>query len=66
MLQQLGETQAAGDIRNMKTQALDLVADTLPQERFDLVDSTMTLYHIPDTDLILSRFHALLKPSGYF
>ena len=65
MLQVLGEKLAAGDIRNMEPRALDLVADPLPQERFDLVYSSMTLHHIPDTDLILSRFHALLKPSGF-
>jgi ubiquinone/menaquinone biosynthesis C-methylase UbiE len=65
MLRVLREKLAASDIRNMEPRALDLVADPMPQERFDLVYSAMTLHHIPDTALILSRFHALLNPSGY-
>ena len=54
---------AAGDPR-VRAVRLDLVADPLPAERFDLVFSLMTLHHIPDTDAVLRRLHDVLAPSG--
>jgi ubiquinone/menaquinone biosynthesis C-methylase UbiE len=65
MLQVLREKIVANDIRNMQSLALDLVADPLPPERFSLIYSAMTLHHIPDTELILCRFHALLERGGF-
>ena len=50
---------------NMEPQRLDLLVDDLPEERFDLVCSLLTLHHIPDTETILRRFHAVLKPGGF-
>ena len=43
---------------------LDLGADALPEERFDLVYTLMTLHHIPDTAKILGCFHSMLNPGG--
>jgi ubiquinone/menaquinone biosynthesis C-methylase UbiE len=54
---------AAGDSR-VRTIKLDLLADPLPAERYDLVFSAMTLHHIPDTVGILQRFRAILRPGG--
>lgn len=51
-------------VRNMKTAKLDLLVDPLPTQRFDLIYTSMTLHHVPDTDHILSIFHDLLKPGG--
>jgi len=58
---------AAGDAAGatMCTAKLDLIADPLPAERFDVVYSLMTLHHIPDTDAILRRFHEVLAPGGW-
>jgi ubiquinone/menaquinone biosynthesis C-methylase UbiE len=49
----------------MRAVKLDLVADPLPADRFDVVYSLMTLHHIPDTDAILRGFHAVLAQPGY-
>src|SRR6056297_789741 len=50
---------------NMKSVKLDLTSDPLPDKRFDLVYTMMTLHHIPDTRKILDQFYALLNPGGY-
>ncbi len=49
----------------MRAVKLDLLADPLPDARFDLVYSLMTLHHIPDTAAILERFRAVLARPGY-
>ena len=58
-----GKIAAAGDAA-MRTVRLDLLADPLPPQRFDLVFSLMTLHHIPDTAAILRRFRAVLAEPG--
>ena len=55
-------TRSADDMNSVK---LDLTSDPLPGKRFDLVYTMMTLHHIPDTRLILSKFYELLNPGGY-
>jgi len=55
---------AAGDAR-VRTVKLDLLADPLPPDRYDLVFSAMTLHHVPDTVGILQRFRAILRQSGF-
>ena len=50
---------------NMKSVKLDLTSNPLPDKRFDLVYTMMTLHHIPDTRLILNKFYELLNPGGY-
>ena len=59
-----GKVAAAGDPR-MHTVKLDLLADPLPADRYDLVFSAMTLHHIPDTVGILQRFRTILRPGGF-
>lgn len=58
-----GKIAAAGD-GAMRTVRLDLLADPLPAQRFDLVFSLMTLHHIPDTAAILRRFRDVLAQPG--
>lgn len=65
MLDVVNEKIAAQGVRNMTTLRLDLLADPMPTQRFDLIVTAMTLHHVPDTDRILSLFHALLNPGGY-
>lgn len=48
----------------MLARQADLTAEPLPEERYDLIYSAMTLHHIPDTAHILQVFHALLNPGG--
>jgi 2-polyprenyl-3-methyl-5-hydroxy-6-metoxy-1,4-benzoquinol methylase len=59
-----GKIDATG-ARNMTAVKLDLLADPLPATRYDLVCLLMVLHHIPDTDAILHRFHAILAPGGW-
>ena len=65
MLDVLKEKIANAGVTNMHPVRLDLTHDPLPDERYDLTYSLMTLHHIEDTKNILEKFHALLKPKGY-
>jgi ubiquinone/menaquinone biosynthesis C-methylase UbiE len=57
MLAVAEEKIAAQGVANMSTRQTDLTAEPLPDERYDLIYSSMTLHHIPDTDAILKTFH---------
>ncbi len=65
MLAVVKEKIDAQGVANMATVKLDLLADPLPAQRFDLIVTSMTLHHVPDTDHILRLFHDLLNPGGY-
>ena len=65
MLEVVNEKIAAQGVRNMTTMKIDLLADPQPALQFDLIVSSMTLHHVPDTDHILHVFHDLLNPGGY-
>jgi ubiquinone/menaquinone biosynthesis C-methylase UbiE len=65
MLAVVDEKIAAWDIGNMTTRRMDLTAAPTPDERYDLIYSSMTLHHIPDTNAILKAFHTLLNPGGW-
>jgi len=56
--------EAAGDA-SMRAVKLDFFADPVPPKAFDVIYSLMTLHHIPDTDAIFERFHAVLARPGY-
>jgi ubiquinone/menaquinone biosynthesis C-methylase UbiE len=58
-----GKIAAANDAA-MRAVKLDLLVDPMPAARYDIIYSLMTLHHIPDTDAILRRFHAVLATSG--
>lgn len=64
MLEVLREKIAAQGATNMTVRQTDLTAEPLPDERYDLIYSSMTLHHIPDTDKILRVFHNLLNAGG--
>lgn len=49
----------------MQAVKLDLVAEPWQGEPFDLIHSTMTLHHVPDTATILQRFREALARPGY-
>ncbi len=65
MLEVVAEKIAAQGVMNMTPLKLDLLADPLPAQTFDLIVTAMTLHHVPDTDHILRVFHDLLNPGGY-
>jgi len=65
MLAVAEEKIAARGVTNMCVRRADLTAEPLPDERYDLIYSSMTLHHIPDTGAILRTFHDLLNPGGW-
>ena len=65
MLEVVDEKVAAQGVTNMTTLQLDLMVDSPPAQRFDLIVTAMTLHHVPDTDHILRIFHDLLQPGGH-
>jgi ubiquinone/menaquinone biosynthesis C-methylase UbiE len=56
---------AAGADHSLRPLRLDLAADPVPPERFQLIYTLMTLHHIADTDKILRDFCTLLDPGGW-
>jgi ubiquinone/menaquinone biosynthesis C-methylase UbiE len=65
MLAVVREKIAAQGVSNMTVLQADLAAGALPDERYDLVYTSMTLHHVRDTEAILRAFHALLRPGGH-
>lgn len=65
MLDVLAEKIAASGVSNMIPLRLDLSSDPLPESRFDIITSLMTLHHIPNTAAILRHFYDLLTPGGW-
>lgn len=65
MLDVLRDKIAAAGAGNMTPMRLDLTTDPLPEQRFDITYSLVTLHHIPDTDAILRDLHAILVPGGF-
>lgn len=64
MLDVLTGKIAAQKATNMTPMKLDLLVDPPSAQRFDLIYTSMTLHHVPDTDHILRIFHDLLRPGG--
>ena len=65
MLEVLTQKAREEQIGNITTLAHDLTQKPLPDNKFDLVMSNMTLHHIPDVESLLNQFFASLKPGGY-
>jgi 2-polyprenyl-3-methyl-5-hydroxy-6-metoxy-1,4-benzoquinol methylase len=65
MLEVVAGKIAAQGVANMTPVKLDLLVDSPPAQRLDLIMTSMTLHHVPGTDHILRIFHDLLDPGGY-
>lgn len=48
----------------VKVARLDLVADELPEDGFDLVHARLLLEHLPQRDRVLAKLSAALRPGG--
>jgi ubiquinone/menaquinone biosynthesis C-methylase UbiE len=64
MLAVADEKIASRGLRNARTLHLDLTEAPVPELRFDVICTLLTLHHIPDTDAILGAFHRLLSSGG--
>lgn len=65
MLEVLRQKAAEEKISNIETLSHDLSTTPLPNTGFDLAMSSMTLHHIPDTETVLQRLFAILRPGGF-
>lgn len=64
MLEVLERKIAAQDIERMRVIRLDLEQDPAPEDRYDLVVTSMTMHHVADTDRVLRAFHQIIRPGG--
>lgn len=51
-------------LNTMEVMRLDLEHDTVPDKRFHMIVTAMTMHHVRDTDNLLRAFHRLLHPGG--
>jgi len=65
MLDVLAAKIKAAGVDNMHPLRLDLASDPLPESRFDIIYSLMTMHHIPETDQTLRQCHALSASGGW-
>lgn len=65
MLEILNQKIKESDNPNLKSLRLDLTNSSLPDEKYDIIYTQMTLHHVKDIDSILKSFQKLLKPNGY-
>ncbi len=61
----MNEKVAAGTITDARVWDLDLTSDPVPDQRFDLIVTVLTLHHIPSVEPVLSSFAELLIDGGY-
>lgn len=59
-----GKVEAHGD-GGMLPLKFDAVTDPLPEDRYDLICTQMTLHHILETERVLRAFHSLLEAPGF-
>ena len=65
MLNELEKKIKKLKLDNITTKKIDLTRDPLPQDRFHLIFSSMTLHHVKDIGQLMRTLHALLEPGGH-
>jgi ubiquinone/menaquinone biosynthesis C-methylase UbiE len=65
MREVMSEKIASGAISDARVWNLDLDCEPVPDERFDLVVTVMTLHHVQQVDTVLSKFAELLDDGGH-
>jgi ubiquinone/menaquinone biosynthesis C-methylase UbiE len=65
MLEVMRAKVAAGTIPDARVWELDLATAPVPDERFDLIVTVMTLHHIEDLAPVLTAFAELLEEGGH-
>jgi len=53
------------DIRHFHPIKYDLIEDELPEHKFELIYTAMTMHHVDDTNAILKKFNEVLNPGGH-
>jgi SAM-dependent methyltransferase len=65
MLGQLRRKIAAKTLANVDAVRIDAVAADVPDERYDVIVSSMALHHVEDLAPLFRRFHELLRTGGH-
>jgi ubiquinone/menaquinone biosynthesis C-methylase UbiE len=65
MIEQLTEKLAGGSFPNVTPCQLDILSAPLPDQRFDLIYSSMTLHHVDDVPRLFTRLASVLAPGGH-
>jgi ubiquinone/menaquinone biosynthesis C-methylase UbiE len=65
MLEVLSGKIKAANATHMHPVRLDLAMDPLPAQKFNITYSLMVLHHIHGTDVLLRKFHEILRPGGW-
>ena len=61
----MNDKVAAGAITDARVWDLDLTTDPVPDERFDVIVTVLTLHHIPNLPPVLAAFAELLIDGGH-
>jgi ubiquinone/menaquinone biosynthesis C-methylase UbiE len=65
MLEVLSGKIQTANLHNMTPLRLDLSTEPPPASSYGIIYSLMTLHHIPDIDILLLKFYAMLENDGY-
>jgi ubiquinone/menaquinone biosynthesis C-methylase UbiE len=65
MLTVLKEKILKHHMTSMEVLKMDLIVDSIPEKKFDLIYTALTLHHIDDVSAILSKFYQMLNPSSF-
>ena len=64
MLAQMAAKAQSAGLAHVTTRCHNLVANPMVGQEFDVILCAMTLHHVREIPLLLSRFHSLLAPGG--
>ncbi len=64
MIQATNDKCERRDIRHFHPIQYNLLEEELPEQRFDLIFTMMTMHHVKDTNKILGIFQKMLNPKG--
>jgi ubiquinone/menaquinone biosynthesis C-methylase UbiE len=65
MLEVLKQKIQTNNITSMDVLKTDLMVDEIPEKKFDIIYTALTLHHIADVETILKRFYSMLKKSAF-
>ena len=65
MLEVLKQKIQKNNIISMNVLKTDLMVNEIPEKKFDIIYTALTLHHITDIETILKRFYTMLKKSAF-
>ena len=65
MLEVLNKKIQKYSVTSMDVIKTDLIVDDIPEKKFDLLYTALTLHHIEDIEAILTKFYMMLKKSAF-